>query len=353
MPLLMDRSRSSTAAGSRTRDGITIGLINNMPDPALEATERQFVDLIRAATGNVSAELLLYAIPEVQRADLTRREMAGRYRDVSELWDAQIDGLIVTGTEPRTKNLKDEPYWRTLARVVDWARDNTSSTIWSCLAAHAAVLHADGIERRALPEKLFGVFDCDPAAPHPMTFDTTIGAAAGLRAPHSRYNDLPEAALAACGYRILTRSALAGVDMFVRQDKSFHLFLQGHPEYEAATLLREYRRDVGRYLRHERDSYPALPYGYFTDEAVAAANRFRERATADRREHLVAAFPVSALGVGLDSPWRPCATAMYAKWVQFLAGRKAERRPRGTVLRRAFRDWPAFPARPAADGTAG
>ena len=59
-------------------------------------------------------------------------------------------------------------------------------------------------------------------------------------------------ALADCGYRILTRSAAAGVDMFARQDKSFHLFLQGHPEYEAKTLLREYRRDVGRYLRRER-----------------------------------------------------------------------------------------------------
>src|SRR5271154_5078326 len=299
MPLLMDRSRSATAVGSRGRDSITIGLINNMPDPAFEATERQFVDLIRTATGDVPAQLLLYAIPEVPRSDLTRREMAGRYHDVSELWATEIDGLIVTGTEPRTKNLKDEPYWRTLARVVDWARDNTSSTIWSCLAAHAAVLHADGIERRPLPEKLFGVFDCEPVTPHPMTID----AAAGLRAPHSRFNDLPEAALASCGYRILTRSALAGVDMFVRQDKSFHLFLQGHPEYEAATLLREYRRDVGRYLRHERDAYPALPYGYFTDAAIATANGFRDRATADRREHLIAAFPVSALSVGLDSPW--------------------------------------------------
>ena len=69
--------------------------------------------------------------------------------------------------------------------------------------------------------------------------------------------------MTACGYRILTRSAVAGVDMFVRQDKSFRLFFQGHPEYEATTLLREYRRDVGRYLRGERDDYPGLPLDYF------------------------------------------------------------------------------------------
>ena len=156
--------------------------------------------------------------------------------------------------------------------------------------------------------------------------------------------------MAASGYSILTRSALAGVDMFARQDKSFHLFLQGHPEYEAATLLREYRRDVGRYLRRERESYPALPHGYFGDEAVRIANGFRQRAMADRREHGVAAFPIGALSLGLDSPWRPCAIGIYTKWLQFLGGRKAERRPRGVTLRRAWRDWPAIELRPATDG---
>jgi homoserine O-succinyltransferase/O-acetyltransferase len=30
---------------------ITIGLINNMPDPALKATERQFMRLLQAAAG--------------------------------------------------------------------------------------------------------------------------------------------------------------------------------------------------------------------------------------------------------------------------------------------------------------
>ena len=134
---------------------------------------------------------MLFSIPEVPRADTARQDMADRYRDVAELWDARVDGLIVTGTEPRMKNLKDEPYWAALSQVIDWARDHTASTIWSCLAAHAAVLHLDGVERRPLADKLSGVFDCEPAAAHPMTRD----AKSGLRVPHSRYNDLPEAAL--------------------------------------------------------------------------------------------------------------------------------------------------------------
>ena len=185
----VDTSRSASANEIHASNCVTIGLINNMPDPALEATERQFVDLIRAAASKTIVRLLLFSIPEIPRADTTRQDMAERYRDVSELWDAQVDGLIVTGTEPRMKNLKDEPYWATLSQVVDWARDYTASTIWSCLAAHAAVLHVDGVERRPLADKLFGVFDCEPAASHPMTSD----AKSGLRVPHSRYNDLPEA----------------------------------------------------------------------------------------------------------------------------------------------------------------
>ena len=45
-----------------------------------------------------------------------------RYRDIAELWDTPLDGLIVTGTEPRAADLKDEPYWEALSALVDWAR---------------------------------------------------------------------------------------------------------------------------------------------------------------------------------------------------------------------------------------
>jgi homoserine O-succinyltransferase len=337
MPLLTDTAESAATHEFRASNCITVGLVNNMPDAALDATERQFVELIRAASSKVIVRLLLFSIPEVPRAATTRQELAERYRDIAELWDAHLDGLIVTGTEPQMKNLKHEPYWPTLAQVVDWARERTASTIWSCLAAHAAVLHVDGVERRPLAGKLFGVFECEPADSHPMTSDAT----AGLPVPHSRYNDLSERALTACGYRILTRSAVAGVDMFARQDRSFHLFLQGHPEYSAKSLLREYRRDVGRYLRREREDYPDLPLNYFADEAVTVAAIFRERALVDRREHLIASFPMGDLEAGLVCPWRPCAVSIYTKWLEYLSGRKADRRPSTTPLRRAWRDWPA------------
>jgi homoserine O-succinyltransferase len=240
--------------------------------------------------------------------------------------------LIVTGAEPRTKNLKDEPYWQNLSAVVDWARDHTASTIWSCLAAHAAVLHTDGIERRALPKKQFGVFDCRLAADHPLTRHFPEP----LWVPHSRYNDLPEEPLLAAGYKILTRS---------KQDGSFFLCFQGHPEYDADTLFREYRRDAMRFLNRERDIYPDLPQNYFDDVATALAETFAERAVANRSSELAANFPNRALEAGLRDSWRPAALGVYEKWVEFLSARKAERRSTSLSikpqrLRRTWRDWP-------------
>jgi homoserine O-succinyltransferase/O-acetyltransferase len=349
MPLFIDSGRPGSAAALNAGDCITIGLINNMPDPAVEATERQFTDLIRAAAPNSVVLLKFFAFPEMPRADAMRRTLADRYHDISALWDTPLDGLIVTGTEPRAKNLRDEPYWDNLSKVVDWAKDHTASTIWSCLAAHAAVLHDDGIERRPLKEKLFGIFDCKLTAEHPMTAHFPDP----LWVPHSRYNGLPESALAACGYKILTRSAVAGVDTFAKQDGSFFLFFQGHPEYDADTLLREYRRDIARFLAGERGQYPGTPLGYFNDEATALASVFRARALADRRPELIADFPKDVLELGLKCPWRAAALGVYEKWVAFLAARKAELRtmpvalPK-TRLRRTWRDWPAA-MRPVAD----
>ena len=203
MPLLLDTARFGSPSELLGSNCLTIGFVNNMPDTAVGATERQFIDLVRAASADAVVRLKLFAISEVPRSELVQSEFIERYRDISELWDTRLDGLIVTGTEPRAAALADEPYWPELAKLVAWAQENTISTIWSCLAAHAAVLQADGIERRRLDDKLFGVFDHDVVAEHPLL----NGLPSRLSVPHSRYHDLPEAALTSCGYRVLTSSA--------------------------------------------------------------------------------------------------------------------------------------------------
>jgi homoserine O-succinyltransferase/O-acetyltransferase len=324
MPILLDTVQSGASAELRGDNCLTIGLVNNMPDAALEVTERQFVRLISAASPGLIVRFKLFSVPDVPRSAEARAVLAERYRDVSELWDTRLDGLIVTGNEPRASSLRDEPYWPTLTKLMSWAERNTDSTIWSCLAAHAAVLHADGIERQPRKEKLCGVFDCDIVRAHALT----AGMPPRLSVPHSRHNDLPTAALIASGYRILTQSAATGADTFVAGDRgaSLFLFFQGHPEYDADSLAREYRRDLGRFLRGERDNFPAAPQGYFDKEASKLIEDFCARAQTQRAEKLIRHFPMKAIEAGLQNTWQASAIAIYRNWLACLQRCKAKRR---------------------------
>src|SRR3989442_11978009 len=86
---------------------INIGLINNMPDAALEATERQFLALLDAAADGIVVRLTRYALPDVPRTDVGRSYVNTFYSDIAELCNGHLDGLIVTGTEPRAPDLMD------------------------------------------------------------------------------------------------------------------------------------------------------------------------------------------------------------------------------------------------------
>jgi homoserine O-succinyltransferase/O-acetyltransferase len=313
---------SSQAAGKKLRAAgdLEIALVVNMPDAALEATERQFRSLLEEAAGGVGVHLALYALPDVPRSEESRRHIRDFYSDVSELWSRELDGLIVTGTEPQKAELADEPYWGSLTRLVDWAEAHTHSTVWSCLAAHAAVQHLDGIRRRRLDDKRFGVFECARTCEHPLM----AGAPASQRMPHSRWNDLRDDELSARGYQVLTRSAAAGVDTFVRQHNSLFVFFQGHPEYETVSLMLEYRRDIRRFLRQERETFPACPHGYFDKEALAAIAQLRERALVDRRESLIEEFPTAKFASTLRNTWRPAAVALYRNWLECISAKKEQ-----------------------------
>ncbi len=155
-------SLRDVSRGLNLRDSapLVIGLVNNMPDAALQATERQFCDLLAEASEDLLILVRFFSIPELPRSDAGRAYVSRRYEDIRELLADRLDGLIVTGAEPQEAKLSDEPYWSAMTKVIDWAQDHTTSAVWSCLAAHAAVLHRTRIERRLFPEKLSGVFEC-------------------------------------------------------------------------------------------------------------------------------------------------------------------------------------------------
>lgn len=321
MTILIDRDQVISspalvpAEGDLARDRgaeLTIGLINNMPDPALKATKRQFMKLLQAAAGSRRIRFHCFSLPSVKRSPDAKWHIESEYSDLADLGRRQFDGLIVTGAEPVAPELDQEPYWRDLTELIDWAKVNTRSTIWSCLAAHAAVLYLDRIERRRLPAKCHGIFDCKAVTHDPLT----RGAPMPLKVSHSRLNEIAESELVQAGYRVLTRSEEAGVDIFVRQYASRFVFFQGHPEYDALSLQREYLRDVGRYLARERENYPNLPVSYFDAATEEKLARFEKQARHQRHPALTNELP--ALNLRADIAAGTAAAALFRNWLQYL-----------------------------------
>ncbi|WP_234681001.1 homoserine O-succinyltransferase MetA [Bradyrhizobium monzae] len=342
MPVLIDidsddhhlflRARSGggavIASPANRLECLDIGLINNMSDAALMSTERQLFDLLDAAAGRLFVRLHLYTMEATPRSEWGRDYVRRYYHGIDDLLSRSLDGIIVTGAEPRAASLTEEPYWTTFAEISDWARENTLSSVFSCLAVHGVVLHLDGVARHKLPAKCIGVFAQTKTRNHPLMHDVP----ATFRIPHARWNAVPEEALESSGYSVLTWSAEAGVDCFIKQQKkSLFVHFQGHPEYETQSLLGEYRRDMGRFLRGENDVCPTIPKGYFGDEAEEIQVAFRQKALSDRHPELFADFPADQVAKDLSNVWHLPAKRIYRNWLQYMVSERAGRsKPLGT-----------------------
>ena len=294
---------------------IEIGLVNNLPDSALRATERRFRYLLRAAAGIIPFRLRCFSLSSAEPSP----GAGSSIRNVRDLYLLKIDALIVTGAEPRAASLPEEPYWRALTELVDWAEANTHSTIWSCLAAHAAVLHLDGIERQRLAQKCSGMYDCSKVIDNWLTDDVP----SSLKVSHSRLHGLSESDLRTRGYQVLTKSKNAGVDIFTRKQQSQFIFFQGHPEYDCLSLQREYLRDVGRYLAGDQKLYPNIPEEYFDAATILAIEKFRTCALAERNPALIRKFPKLTLQQNVSAKAEVAATTIFRNWLGYLAECKA------------------------------
>jgi homoserine O-succinyltransferase len=180
-PALLNRTRS---------EAIQIGIINNMTDSALESTERQFIELLAAVSGEIQVRVSRFSLPQITRGDLARRRLLAEYANIDRLKDTRLDGVIVTGMEPGPGPLRDEPYWHAFTDLIDWAERNTTSSIWSCLAAHAVALHRDGIARRPLSAKCFGVYECLKQTDHLLLAGTPALARSPILAGTTKTNRL-------------------------------------------------------------------------------------------------------------------------------------------------------------------
>jgi len=113
--------------------------------------------------------------------------------------------------------------------------------------------------------------------------------------------------------------------MFVKEGKSLFVFFQGHPEYDADTLAREYRRDAGRFLRSERPNYPLMPKGYFDKQTADMLEAFHARALLDRRDEMLSEFPIAMTARTLSNTWQSQASCACRNWLSYVVEHKASR----------------------------
>ncbi len=251
-----------------------IGLLNMMPDAALTATEAQFMGLVGACEQTAQFFVYPFSLAELNRGARANAHINQYYYDFADLADQGLDALIITGANVAKPSLDQEPFWEPLIEVVRWAEDNVASILCSCLATHALLKHRYGIDRQRLPQKQWGVYSHSISLPaHPLM----RGINTRFDAPHSRYNEISRSQLDEAGLIVLIESPEAGVHLAVSPDRFRMVFFQGHPEYDSNSLLKEYKREVSRYLSDDRQSAPRYPEHYFSDEAIEIAAVYMKR----------------------------------------------------------------------------
>lgn len=290
-----------------------IGFLNMMPDAALEATERQFIRLVGNCNRIAQFYVYPFSLPGLNRGAQAQAYIDEFYCDFEDLKRQGLDGLIITGANVANPALEQEAFWEPLMDVVRWSEHNVASTLCSCLATHALLKYQHGIDRQPLASKKWGVYSHRVMAPeHPLLRDINTR----FDAPHSRHNDISRVQLQDAGLTVLAESAEGGVHMAVSPDGFRVVYFQGHPEYDANSLLKEYKREVLRFLGGELDAPPPFPENYLPAEAQAIARRFVEEAAATAaRGEPVRNFPESELEPMLDNTWGDTAKAIFNNWL--------------------------------------
>lgn len=333
------------------RPVLRFGLANLMADGALRATERQFQRLLdggaQLAFPDEAARpeclLLPFSFPEIERAPEAAAYVAENYAGFEELSAAGLDALIVTGANIATPGLPQQAFWEPLTRVLEWSRRNVRSTLCSCLATHAVLEARYRRKRTRMPQKLWGVYRHEVLdRRHPLV----AGLPALVDVPHSRHNEITVEQFEAAGLRVLIAGDEGGAHLVVadgdgsisplgchgnqiRKSKPTAppcplILMQGHPEYDDVSLLKEYRREIGRFARGERQDYPPL-LDWTLDETGEMICRQLRREVLDAvragrgPQVVLPEFPEEELVAHVRGTWHEPVTRMFGNWVASLA----------------------------------
>lgn len=256
---------------------LRILLLNLMPTKV--DTETQLTRLLGNTPLQIELELLQTA---THKAHVTSEDhMIAFYKTFDDIRNEYYDGMIITGAPIELMEFEEVDYWDELCEIMEWTKTHVHSTFHICWGAQAGLYYHYGIQKHVMPEKLSGVYKHHLDYKNGMLFR---GFDDEFYVPHSRnttvYREdiekIPE-------LKIICSSDEAGV-FCVKSENDRQIFVTGHSEYDADTLLKEYMRDKNAGLD------PKVPENYFPDDD-------------DTREPIVS--------------WRSCANLLYSNWLNY------------------------------------
>ena len=232
---------------------LEIVLLNLMPTKIV--TETQLSRLLGNTPLQVNLELLQMSTHESK--NVSAGHMQAFYKTFDQIKDRKFDGMVITGAPVELMPFEEVDYWDELCQIMEWSKTHVHSTFHICWGAQAGLYYHYGVNKKELPEKMFGVF------PHKADYKRAIllrGFDDVFYAPHSRHTTvLREDIEKVWDLRIIASSEEAGV-YIVQTKGGRQIFVTGHSEYDPETLKTEYVRDknLGKPI--------AVPKNYFPED---------------------------------------------------------------------------------------
>jgi len=300
---------SKDRASNQTIRELHIGLLNMMPDAALEATERQFFRLI--GNSNQIAQFFVhpFTLDSINRSNEAKQHIKKFYKTFDEIKGHGLDALIITGAHIEDPDLSKAPFLKDLGEVIDWSYNNVTSTLCSCLTSHAVMELKYQQKRVSLKSKCWGVFPHNVMdRSHPLV----RGVNTIFDVPHSRFNEVNRSQFEKSNLKILVDSEF-GPHLVVSEDGLRTVLFQGHPEYDTISLLKEYKRDLNSYLLGKKEQKPPYPDNYLSLQAEAILDEFNE--AIDLGKMTIDDFPEALLSKDINNTWHDTTIAIINNWI--------------------------------------
>ena len=232
---------------------LKILLFNLMPTKI--TTETQILRLLSNTPLQVEITLI-YTKMHLSK-NTPKEHLDAFYQTFDDISMHKYDGLIITGAPIEHLDFEEVDYWEEIVKIMDWADQHVTSTLFICWASQAGLYHHYGIPKYMMNEKIFGIYN------HKIYNRTNVmtrGFDDEFFAPHSRYTEVRRIDIEKVkSLEILADSDEAGIYLVASKDLK-RVFITGHSEYDPLTLNSEYERDINKGLDIK------IPKNYFQND---------------------------------------------------------------------------------------